>query len=209
MSDEFRTPYPGYDVLAKWDTPSWNDQTRRVIADRLDNVPPRRFFTEREWEILKALCDCVLPQPERGQPVPIAPFIDAALFDGRGTGTRYADMPEGGAAWRQGLAALQGEAKRRHGKSFASIGFDERSAIVKAAADGDLSGRAWDGLPPKRFMRDLAFKAICSIYYVHPAAQSEIGFGGPAAPRGYVRLGADRQDTWEAAPGIWEKEGDR
>ncbi|MGH6677602.1 MAG: gluconate 2-dehydrogenase subunit 3 family protein, partial [Bradyrhizobium sp.] len=35
--------------------------------------------------------------------------------------------------------------------------------------------------------------------YAHPAAWSEIGFGGPASPRGYVRLGANRRDEWEAA----------
>ena len=29
MSD-FRTPYSNYDVLDKWDSPSWNDQTRAV-----------------------------------------------------------------------------------------------------------------------------------------------------------------------------------
>ena len=29
----FRNPYPDYDVLAKWDTPSWNAQTRAVSLD--------------------------------------------------------------------------------------------------------------------------------------------------------------------------------
>lgn len=46
--------------------------------------------------------------------------------------------------------------------------------------------------------------AIVKIYYAHPAAMSEIGFGGPASPRGYVRLGADRFDGWEAPPGDWK-----
>ncbi len=41
MTDDFRTPYPGWDVLAKWDTPSYNDQTRDVLRHRLD-PPPRR-----------------------------------------------------------------------------------------------------------------------------------------------------------------------
>jgi hypothetical protein len=42
---------------------------------------------------------------------------------------------------------------------------------------------------------------IVRAYYAHPAAWSEIGFGGPASPRGYVRLAAGRQDPWEAPPG--------
>lgn len=34
----FQTPYAGYDVLAKWDTPSWDDQTREVIRRRLGSM---------------------------------------------------------------------------------------------------------------------------------------------------------------------------
>ena len=36
---DFRTPYPAYDVLDKWDSPSWNEQTREVVRKRLDEVP--------------------------------------------------------------------------------------------------------------------------------------------------------------------------
>ena len=32
-----------------------------------------------------------------------------------------------------------------------------------------------------------------------PTAWNEIGFGGPASPRGYVRMDFDRRDPWEAA----------
>jgi hypothetical protein len=37
------------------------------------------------------------------------------------------------------------------------------------------------------------------MYYSHPHSWSEIGFGGPANPRGYVRMYYDRRDPWEAA----------
>jgi len=39
---------------------------------------------------------------------------------------------------------------------------------------------------------------IVTAYYSHPTAWSEIGFGGPASPRGYVRMGFDERDPWEA-----------
>ena len=38
--------YPGYDVLAKRYTPSWNEQTRRVIDARLAVPAEPRFFTK-------------------------------------------------------------------------------------------------------------------------------------------------------------------
>jgi hypothetical protein len=45
-------------------------------------------------------------------------------------------------------------------------------------------------------------------YCSHPTAWNEVGFGGPAGPRGYVRMTDDRRDPWEAAeayPGQEEK----
>jgi hypothetical protein len=48
------------------------------------------------------------------------------------------------------------------------------------------------------FFRKVLLREIVEIYYAHPAAWSEIGFGGPASPRGYLRLGANRHDSWEA-----------
>ena len=174
MSD-FQSPYPGYDILSKWDSPSWNDQTRRVMRDRLENVPPRRFFNADEWLVLEALCARILPQPERAEPVPIAPCIDAALFEGRGSGTRFADLPPDPDAWRHGLAAFDAEAAQRHGAGFAALPADAQDAILANATAGDLRGPAWDGLPSRRFMRILVLPAVVSIYYVHPAGMSEIG----------------------------------
>ncbi|MGR3571437.1 gluconate 2-dehydrogenase subunit 3 family protein [Brevirhabdus sp.] len=203
MSDEFSAPYRGYDVLGKWDTPSFNDQTRQVLRDRM-TPPPRRFFTQAEWRVLEALCARVIPQPEREEPVAIAPFIDTDLYHNRGTGTRRADMPPPAAAWRQGLAALDAEAQARHGCGFADLDGPAADAILKAVDDGDLTDKAaWDGLPAQRFLRDTVLKTIVSIYYSQPQGMSEIGYGGPASPRGYVRLGADRIDRWEAPYGNW------
>ena len=67
----FTTPYPGYDVLDKWRSPSFNERTREVIAARLNDVPPRRFLTPEEWSLLEAIVARLIPQPERERPVPI------------------------------------------------------------------------------------------------------------------------------------------
>ena len=40
---------------------------------------------------------------------------------------------------------------------------------------------------------------IVTAYYAHPTAWNEIGWAGPASPRGYVRLDANKHDPWEAA----------
>jgi hypothetical protein len=37
----------------------------------------------------------------------------------------------------------------------------------------------------------------CAAFYSHPWAWNEIGFGGPAYPRGYENIGLDKREHWE------------
>ena len=73
--------YPGYDVLNKRNSQSWNEQTRRVIDKRLAIDPNRhRFFTEQEWPTVRAVCDRIVPQTvARPRPVPLAAMVDEKL----------------------------------------------------------------------------------------------------------------------------------
>jgi hypothetical protein len=190
--------FPGYDVLAKWDSPSFDDVTRDVLAHRLDAVPPRRWLTADEWDLLDAINARLLPQPERERPIPITPWIDAMLHDDRGEGYRHPDMPPLRAAWRQGLAAVDDEARRLHDRPFARLDQDAQDAVLRVLADGRATSPRWQGLHAQRFFIDCLLKTAAGFYYAHPAAWNEIGFGGPASPRGYVRLGFDSRDPWEA-----------
>lgn len=189
--------YPGYDVLDKRDSTSWDDITRRVVSGRL-NPPARQFLDDQCWDVLLALCDTVVPQPERDPPIPVAAWIDAALMQNRATGTRYANLPPMRKAWLQGLAALDAEAELCHGRRFCQLAQDEREALLKAVDREDVNAPEWGGLPPRRLFREVLANEILRVYYSHPAAWSEIGFGGPASPRGYVRLAPNRRDAWEA-----------
>ena len=199
MSETFRPRYPNYNVLDKWNTPSWNEQTRAVIEKRLTQIPDRRFFTETEWDILQAVCDRLIPQPDRPEdPVPIVPFIDEKLHKGQGNGYRFAEMPPQREAWRHGVRAIDEEARARWGKGFRDLPDNQKDAVLRAIQHGDTLSDAWRGLPPKRFFSGALMVEAVSVYYAHPAAWSEIGFGGPASPRGYVRIVADRRDSWEA-----------
>ena len=198
MSEIFRERFPGYDVLKKSGSPSWNEQTRAVIEKRLAEVPERRFLTETEWVILCAVCARLIPQPDRGEPVPIVPFIDEKLAKNRGDGYRYDGMPPMREAWRQGLRAIDDEARARWRGDFCALPHNQQDAVLRAIQYNDVRSPQWSGLPPKRFFASMLLRAVVSVYYAHPAAWNEIGFGGPASPRGYVRLGFDRRDSWEA-----------
>ena len=203
MPDEsFHTPYAGYDVLAKWDSPSWDARTREVVRRRLTEVPPRRFFTETQWHTLEAICARLIPQPDRSQPIPIVPWIDEKLHCDWRDGFRYEDMPPLRDAWRLGLDAVDAESRQRFGAAFTALVESNQDAILRAIQSGDAHGEIWKNLPPKRFFSTVLLKEIVGEYYAHPAAWSEVGFGGPASPRGYVRLGENQRDPWEASVSV-------
>jgi hypothetical protein len=195
----FASPYPGYDVLARRDSVSWDDTTRAVVHRRLHEVPERRFLSPEEWATLEAVCARLLPQPDRPEaPVPIAPWIDRMLAENRHDGYRFADMPPLREAWRLGLRGIEEESARRFARPFAALAEGEQEAVLRAVQAGEVAGGAWERLPARRFFAHTLLRAVAGIYYAHPAAWSEIGFGGPASPRGYVRLGFGQRDPWEA-----------
>jgi len=53
-------------------------------------------------------------------------------------------------------------------------------------------------MSPAHFFEQRLLHDIVVAYWSHPTAWNEIGWGGPASPRGYVRMGLDRRDPWEA-----------
>ncbi|MGH2916493.1 MAG: gluconate 2-dehydrogenase subunit 3 family protein [Solirubrobacteraceae bacterium] len=178
--------YPDYDVFDALDT--WDDATRKVVEARLETGGPLRFFTAEEEPTLRALCDVVTAQDEEPR-VPVADMVDDKLASGKLDGFHYADMPRDPDTWRLVLRGLDEIAGERHQvKRFADCDSDQREAIVRALSAGELHGGAWEQLNVKRAW-SVCMRAILAAFYSHPWAWNEIGFGGPAYPRGYMRLG--------------------
>ena len=190
--------YPGYDVLAKWRTPSFDETTRAALRRRIAEPAPARFFSPAERRLVEAIVARLIPQPDRAEPVPLAAMLDALLAEGRDQGYRDAAMPPMRDAWRLGLAAIEAEARARHATDFADAPAEHQDAVLRAVQTGEADCAAWQGMDPAKFFSGALLKIVAGLYYAHPSAWSEIGFGGPASPRGYVRLGLDETDPWEA-----------
>ncbi|HEX2060102.1 MAG TPA: gluconate 2-dehydrogenase subunit 3 family protein, partial [Thermoanaerobaculia bacterium] len=128
MSERF----PGYDVLSKRGTPSWNEVTRRVVDERLHAVPRRTFFSEREWTLVETIADTLLPQDDRDahDRIAIAPSIDDALSKNEGNGYRREGVPPLQQFWREGLAAVDETSVTRFGRAFADLSRDERTIVL-------------------------------------------------------------------------------
>jgi hypothetical protein len=200
MTDPFEGRYPGYDVLEKWDTADWDDQTRRVVRDRLEKVPPYRFFNAAEAFLLEAVVERILPQPDRspGERVPIAPWIDQKLHEDLRDGYRYEPMPPQREAWRLALDGIEHMSRASYGASFTSLPTESQDYLLGRIQRGDVAGDAWRRVPAQRFFREVLCSAVAKIYYAHPAAWSECGYNGPSSPRGHVRKWIGGVDPWEA-----------
>ncbi|HET9877154.1 MAG TPA: gluconate 2-dehydrogenase subunit 3 family protein [Mycobacterium sp.] len=177
--------YPDYDVLSTADT--WDDATRRVVLARLDEPGPLRFFDASQEATLRAFCDTLLAQD--GEPrIPVAEFVDAKLADGQLDGYQYADMPDDRDTWRLVLSGLDEAAHDAGADSFAAADAATCQSVVEQFADGQLSGGSWEKVNVSRAW-SVVMRMALSAFYSHPWAWNEIGFGGPAYPRGYMRIG--------------------
>jgi hypothetical protein len=199
-----RTPqmhgrYPDYDVLEQ--AGHWDPVTRRMVLDRVEHVPEIRFFTAREAATLSALCDLLTAQDSEPR-IPVINYVDEKYFEGELDGYQYEDMPDDRDAWRLVARGLDEQAVQRSpAASFATADPDIQGAIVAGFAAGELTGEAWSRLNVERAF-SLVMRVVLSCFYSHPWAWNEIGFGGPAYPRGYSRFGSPQlqraeRETWE------------
>ncbi|GEL19932.1 gluconate 2-dehydrogenase subunit 3 family protein [Pseudonocardia asaccharolytica] len=188
--------YPDHDVFDAIDT--WDEATKKVVLARLEPPGPLRFFSAAEEPALRAFCDTALAQ-ETEPRIPVAETVDAKLADGRLDGYQYAGMPDDRDAWRLVLRGLDHTARQAYRCSFAECDTRRRENIVREFAHGRLVGGPWDELNVPRAW-SVVMRAVLSAFYSHPWAWNEIGFGGPAYPRGFLRLGGPGYE----GPGVRE-----
>ncbi len=177
--------YPDYDVFTA--ETSWDQVTARVVKRRLATGGAMQFFSAEQEGALRAFCDTATAQ-DREPRVPVAEMIDQKLADGRLDGFRYHDMPDDRETWKLVLTGLDEVARERGAAGFGALDAADREQIVAALAAGELLGGAWERLNVKRAW-SVCMRGILAAFYSHPWAWNEIGFGGPAYPRGYMRLG--------------------
>jgi hypothetical protein len=197
--------YPEFSTLRQ--QKFWDARTREVVLDRVNNVPEIRFFSPEEARLLNAVCDRILPQDDRNEShtIPIVPQIDKRLYDNSHDGYRYEDMPPDREAFPLGLRAIEEIAQHQYRRGFLEIGPREQDEILRSLHDGKPSAahEIWKRMPVHRFWM-LLVSDCADAYYSHPWAWDEIGFGGPAYPRAYMRLERGEAEPWESEEARYE-----
>ena len=158
---------------------------------------PLRFFTAAEEAVARPLLDLLLAQdgepgfrssqhgrrPARRAARPTAGTTTTCPRTRRPGSDTWRPLDEDArTAYRRGFADLH---RRRAGRSLVQP--------VQDAGDG-----RWHGLRADRVW-SLWTRYACAAFYSHPWAWNEIGFRGPAYPRGYKNRGVDGREPWEVA----------
>jgi hypothetical protein len=125
-------------------------------------------------------------------------LVDARLAEAITDGWRYDDMPEDGDAFRLTFAALDEDAQEMGGASFHELDWDTQASLLQRIQDLESDGKQWHDWQAARVW-SLWTRYACAAFYSHPWAWNEMGFGGPAYPRGYKNVGLDKREPWEVA----------
>ena len=151
MDDRFRD----YDVLAKRQTPSWNDQTNAVIDARQTIAVPEGVLDEIQLATLRMLIDRICPDPAGREPTTTLAMVMRKIADDVCDGYRHHRLPPTAQCWRRGLAAIDAEARAHHAVSFCQLAPASADAVLEAISRGDVRATEWEDMP-RRSVLDLA-----------------------------------------------------
>jgi hypothetical protein len=190
--------YPGYHILTQ--QAFWDEATRHLVVSRVEKIPQISFFSPDEARLMQAILDRILPQDDRddAHKIPLMPSIEERLASGRINGYRYDHMPADGEAYRLGLLGINAIAQHLHARPFVEVEPLGQDQVLLTLHDGNppAGDDIWQRVSVNHFWAMLLQDAV-SVYYAHPYAWDEIGYGGPAYPRGYIRLENGRAESWE------------
>ncbi|QJX46558.1 gluconate 2-dehydrogenase subunit 3 family protein [Hymenobacter taeanensis] len=180
--------YPEGTVRALLQTELVTEATRAALLSRLDTSPyTPQFFDEGTYELLRAVAARIYPQPERAEPIELAPVVDKRLAEGDSDGWRYDAMPPDREAYRLGLGGINQAAQALFQLPFQQLPEAQQDQVMEVIANGTAPGENWQQLPINRFFEELLAE-LTEAYYSHPLAQEEIGYVGMADVPGWTHI---------------------
>ena len=179
--------------------PHVSEPTRAALTQRLAETGQPyapQFLAPETFALLEAVAARLLPQPDRPQPIPLAPAVDKRLAEGGADGWRYDALPPDREAFRLGLGGIEQIAQALHGADFEQLAPAQQDAVLHALASGHPPGNTWQELPAGRFFEELLAE-LTQIYYAHPWAQDEIGYVGYADLPAWTKIGLNEKEPRE------------
>jgi hypothetical protein len=198
--------YRGFSTMSQ--SAFWDAATRALVTRRLEPPFPFKFFNPEQAKFWTAVFNHVIPQTDRTPDyrIPVLVPLDQRLHENRTAGYRFENMPHDRDVYGfLGIEAIDGEAQVRYRGSFLNLPHFQQELVLKAIHDGEPEGGVdiWKRMSVHRFWQLIMTDAVDG-YYSHPWAWDEIGFGGPAYPRAYMRLERGEPEPWEVEESRYE-----
>ncbi|MFC5450920.1 gluconate 2-dehydrogenase subunit 3 family protein [Paenibacillus aestuarii] len=193
---EHRSHYPAYDVTTEQE--HWDAHTRSIVNARMVREHHYHFLNHLEAETLRVWCS-LLMDDKRGEVIQfVLCHIDQSLSDHKGESQRKTGVPAAKILLREGLKAIDQTGWSANSCPFFELDENSQRQIMQQISENVYpQSETWDGIPQKELFQKILTLTV-EAYYSHPLVWSEIGFGGPAYPRGYVRAAIGQHDPWEA-----------
>lgn len=193
--------YPSFNVMDE--RKAWDDHTRSIVESRLNIAKNTYQFLSPDEAVLLELISSVLMDDDRKDIILyIVRHMDETLYASIGESQRKPGIPEAKILIRDGLKKLEeyAYAQTDNNKSFRQLTDTDHKKLLEHVSKGTAQpDSVWATAHQKDFFQkilQLTIEAYCS----HPTIWSEIGYAGPAYPRGYVRADIGHLDPWEAQP---------
>ncbi|SHF28611.1 Gluconate 2-dehydrogenase subunit 3 [Seinonella peptonophila] len=192
-----RSHYPTYDVMKEKD--EWDNHTQQIVSNRLHPTTSYSFLTQEESTILQTICKQLTGDERESLILYILDHIDQTLSSPIGEGQRKVGMPKAKELIRLGLEALEQTSQEKYQISFVQLDKKTQLLLLNQLSNEQALTSKWNFVPQRELFKKLLTLTL-EAYYSHPLVWSEIGYGGPAYPRGYVRTQLGQLDPWEAQP---------
>jgi len=190
--------YPSFDVMKEQD--EWDDHTQRIVTSRLNVEIRFHFLTATETDILKRICSILVNDHRPDVLDFVLAHIDQTLHQSPGESQRKAGIPHAPILVRSGLQAIEQGAQMIYSSSFTGLDIQQQIQYVEQISESMAEPQdVWRHIPQQDLFKKLMQLTVES-YCSHPKIWSEIGYAGPAYPRGYVRTELGQLDPWEAHP---------
>ncbi|MBB6637103.1 gluconate 2-dehydrogenase subunit 3 family protein [Cohnella thailandensis] len=188
--------YPSFDVMKEQD--EWDDHTQSIVASRLKPQGNFQFLTHAEAGMLNRICSILVSDQTPEVMNFVLGHIDQTLHKSPGEGQRKTGVPQAPELIREGLKAIDQGTRERYSASFLELDNVRQTQYLKDISESKAEPHPiWSRIPQEPLFQKLMSLTV-EAYCSHPKVWSEIGYAGPAYPRGYVRTELGQVDPWEA-----------
>ncbi|MEH7238717.1 gluconate 2-dehydrogenase subunit 3 family protein [Bacillus sp. JJ1562] len=195
---EYQVHYPDFNVMDE--EKHWDSHTQEIVGKRIQTQSfyPLQYLTKQEANTLTQLCSILLDDDRDSVIAFVVHHFDSTLQASIGESQRKVGVPKQSVLIRDGLALLDQVCKKQYGSLFDLLTDGTKKDVVSDLLQEKIHLKSnLKTIPVKDFMEKITSETTAA-YYSHPTIWSEIGYAGPAYPRGYVRSELGLTDPWEA-----------